>query len=316
MNTVYHDIIIVGAGPAGLAAAIYATRAMSDALALEQTAVGGQVITTTDIDNYPGAPQTNGFELMQSMEQQARDLGAQIQSDKISAIEKNPSTQLFELRSADDQTLYTAKAVIYAAGATPRRAGFTNEQKFTGQGISYCGTCDGMFYRGKTVFVIGGGNTAVEEALFLTRFATQVVMIVRKDHLRASQALIERLKTNEKVSIRYNTSIVAVHGEQLLTSIDFKDEKTAEISAQSFDEGSCGIFVFAGQTPASEAVKGLVELTDAGAIKTDVRLQTKTAGLFAAGDVRDTPLRQIITAAADGALAASGAAAYVGSRME
>ena len=309
-TTEYHDLVIIGSGPAGLSASIYATRAMLDAITIEQTTIGGQVITTNEIDNYPGVPNTTGFELMDLMEKQARDLGAQIVMDNIVSIEKDQASGIFTI--VGGSASYTAKAVIFATGATPRHAGFENEDKFAGRGVSYCGTCDGMFYRGKHVFAIGGGNTAVEDALFLTRFADKVTMVVRKDHFRAQPALIKRLEENEKVNIRYQTSIVKVDGNQLLNEVTFRNNVTGEQTTEKFDEGSFGIFVFVGQQPASEVLGDLVDKVANGAIITDEHMATKTEGLFVAGDVRATPLRQIITAAADGAIAATSASSFLG----
>lgn len=309
-----HDLVIVGAGPAGLTAALYATRSLLDAVVLEQTTIGGQVVQTTDIDNYPGVPNTTGFELMDLMAKQARDLGAKIEVDPLLSISHDDKSGLFELSTGTGS--YEARSVIYAGGATPRRAGFVGEESFAGKGVSYCATCDGMFYRGKQVFVIGGGTSAAAEALFLTRFASKVTILVRKDHMRAQAALVEELNNNEKVEIRYRTTVQAVSGGDLLQSITFRNEDTMKETTETFAEGTFGVFVFVGYNPASQVLGNLVETTPGGAIITDERMRTKTDGLFAAGDVRDTPLRQIVTAAADGALAATSAASYLGRPLE
>lgn len=309
-----HDLVIVGAGPAGLTSAIYATRSLLDAVLLEQSTIGGQVQLTTDIDNYPGVPNTTGYELMAAMERQARDLGAQIDMTQITGLTHDDETGLFQIATSTQD--YVAKSVIFAGGATPRHAGFDGEERFGGHGVSYCATCDGMFYRGKRVFVIGGGTSAAAEALFLTRFASQVDILVRKDHMRAQAALVEQLKANDKVTIHYNTAVQAVDGGDLLSSITLRNTETGELKTQTFDEGSFGVFVFVGYNPASQALGELVELDPSGAVITDERMATKTPGLFVAGDVRHTPLRQIITAAADGAIAASSAASYLGRPLE
>jgi len=304
------DLVIVGGGPAGLSAAIYAQRALLDTVTLEQEAVGGQVILTSEVDNYPGVPHTDGFSLVDAMQRQAEDLGASIVIDNVERITRDEETGLFEVKTPV-QT-YTTKAVIVAGGATPRKAGFDGEERFGGRGVSYCATCDGMFYRGKEVFVIGGGNSACEEALFLTRFASHVTLVVRKDHLRAQAVVGREVEENEKVSVSYLTSVVKVDGNAALTSITLRNNETGEETTKTFDEGSFGVFVFVGRVPASELLGDLVELDANGYVITDDSMATCTPGLFAAGDVRQKPLRQIVTAAADGAIAATSVSAYLG----
>ena len=304
------DLVIVGAGPAGLSAAIYATRANLDFVCLEQSNVGGQVIVTSDIHNYPGVPKTTGFDLIDAMQRQATDLGADIQMDDVTSVEKDQATGLFTVHGSSAD--YVAKTVIVASGATPRHAGFAGEEDYAGRGVSYCATCDGMFYRGKQVFVVGGGNSAGEEALFLTRFADHVTMVVRKDHLRAQAAVISELEANPKVEIRYLTSITEVGGGDLLSSITFRNNETGETTTETFDEGSFGVFVFVGHNPAISMLGDLVELGDGNAVVANEDMSTKTEGLFVAGDVRLKPLRQIVTAASDGAIAATSVSAYLG----
>ena len=215
-DTTVKDLVIVGGGPAGLSAAIYARRSLLDAVTLEREALGGQAILTSEIDNYPGLPHTDGFTLSDAMRAQAEDLGAQIVMDPVSSIARNQETGRFDVVTSSAR--YDAATVILAAGARPRHAGFDGEQRFAGHGVSYCATCDGMFYRGKHVFVIGGGNSAAEEALFLARLASKVTLIVRKDHLRAQAAVVRELEQNEKVELRLLTSIVAL--DELLVIVD------------------------------------------------------------------------------------------------
>jgi thioredoxin reductase (NADPH) len=305
-----YDLVIVGGGPAGLSAAIYAQRALLDTVTLEQEAVGGQVILTSEVDNYPGVPHTDGFTLVDAMQSQAVDLGANIVMENAERITRDEETGLFEVRTP--MATYVTKTVIVAGGATPRKAGFEGEERFGGRGVSYCATCDGMFYRGKQVFVIGGGNSACEEALFLTRFANKVTLVVRKDHLRAQASVGRQVEENEKITVRYLTSIVKVDGDQLLTSITFRNNVTGEETTETYDEGSFGVFVFVGRVPASELLGELVELDKQGYVITKDDMSTETPGLFAAGDVRQKPLRQIVTAAADGAIAATSVSAYLG----
>lgn len=308
------DLVIIGGGPAGLSAAIYAQRAMLDTVVLEQEAVGGQVIITSDIDNYPGVPHTDGFSLIDAMQHQAEDLGANIVMENAEKVIYNEETGLFEVRTPGGG--YTTKTVIACGGATPRHAGFEGEERFGGHGVSYCATCDGMFYRGKKVYVIGGGNSAGEEALFLTRFADKVYVIVRKDHMRAQAAVLKQLEENPKVEIRYLTSIVAVDGNMMLNKVTLRNNATGETYEETYDEGGFGVFVFVGRVPASQLLEGLVEVDASGYVVADERMATSTPGLFVAGDVRQKPLRQIITAASDGAIAATSASAFLGHPVE
>lgn len=308
------DLVIVGGGPAGLSAAVYARRSLIDAVSLEREAVGGQMILTNEIDNYPGAPKTDGFTLTEAMRNQAVDLGAEVVMDPVRSLTYDADIKRFVVKAA--ATTYEARTVIVASGATPRKAGFEGEERFAGHGVSYCATCDGMFYRGKEVFVVGGGNSAAEEALFLTRFASKVTLVVRKDHLRAQAAIVEELDKNEKIEVRLLTSIVSVDGGNLPTSIVLRNNETGETTTETFDEGAFGIFVLVGRVPENSLVEGLVEVDESGYVVTDERMATKTPGLFVAGDVRSKPLRQIVTAAADGAMAATSAASYLGRPIE
>ena len=314
MSDHVYDLVIIGAGPAGLSAAIYASRSMLDTVTLEREGVGGQVILTSEVDNYPGVPHADGFGLVDAMRQQAEDLGASIVMDTVSSIERSEETGLFSVTCAGGS--YVSRAVVAAPGARPRPAGFEGESEYVGRGVSYCATCDGMFYRNKHVFVIGGGNSAAEEALFLSRIASKVTVVVRKDHLRAQQALLDELMGSEKVEIRLQTSVVAVEGDGLLSKMTFRDNSTGQTYAESFDEGSRGVFVLVGRVPETEALRALVSLDESGYVITDPRMATKTPGLFVAGDARQKPLRQIVTAASDGAVAATSAAAFLGRPIE
>lgn len=314
MSDHVYDLVIIGAGPAGLSAAIYASRSMLDAVTLEREAVGGQVILTSEVDNYPGVPHADGFGLVDAMREQAEGLGARIVMDPVSSLERDDASGLFRVRGAGET--YVARTVVAAPGARPRQAGFEGESRFVGRGVSYCATCDGMFYRNKHVFVIGGGNSAAEEALFLARIASKVTVIVRKDHLRAQQALVDELLANDKVELRLQTSLIAVDGVDLLSEMTFRDNASGREYTETFDEGSRGIFVLVGRVPETEALRGLVSLDESGYVITDPRMATETPGLFVAGDAREKPLRQIVTAAADGAVAATSAAAFLGRPIE
>ena len=314
MSEQQKDLVIIGSGPAGLSAAIYGARALLDAVTLEQEAVGGQIILTSEVDNYPGVPHTDGFSLTDAMQKQAIDLGASIQMEQVVSLARKEDGSGFVVTTSEGA--YDTKTVIISGGATPRHVGFEGEEAFGGHGVSYCATCDGMFYRGKQVFVIGGGNSAAEEALFLTKFADKVTMVVRKDHLRAQASVGRQIEENPKVSIRYHTSVTKVAGDGLLRDITFRDTVTGEESTETYDEGSFGVFVFVGRVPATELVKGLAELDDHGYVITNDRMETSVPGLFAAGDIRQKSLRQIVTATADGAIAATSAASYLGQPIE
>lgn len=314
MNAEKKDLVIIGGGPAGLSAAIYARRSLLDAVTLEREALGGQMILTSEIDNYPGVPNADGFGLVEAMQAQAEGLGACIELDPVESLELAGESGRFLVRAAGGT--YDAASVIVAAGAQPRHAGFDGEERFQGHGVSYCATCDGMFYRNKHVFVIGGGNSAAEEALFLARLASKVTVVVRKDHLRAQAAIVEELERNERVELRLMTSVVALDGGELPSSITLRDNRTGKTTVETYDEGSFGVFVLVGRVPETSLLEGLVDLDEAGYALTDDRMATRTPGLFVAGDARAKPLRQIVTAAADGAVAATSAAAYLGLPVE
>lgn len=311
------DLAIIGSGPAGLSAAVYGTRAGLETLVVTDGSVGGQIATTDVVDNYPGIENVGGLELGQRMWDHAEHLGARFVFDRIGAISRDDFDGVFTL-SGDDGA-YEARTVIYAAGATPRRAGFAGEDEYRGRGVSYCATCDGMFYRGKDVYVIGGGNTACEEALYLSKLAASVTLIVRKDHLRAMKSLRDSVADSPNIIVRYLSRILSVSGDGLLSSLELEsvdDEGNPTLERIEKEPGSFGIFVSVGQEPQTELVQEFVDLDDHGYIQTDCSMATRTPGLYCAGDVRVTPLRQVITAAADGAVAATSAACFLGALGE
>lgn len=302
-----YDLIVVGGGPAGLAAGIYGSRAGLSTLVIEQLTPGGQIALTDEIDNYPGIQGLSGAELGQRFAEHAEAVGCSFLYDEASEISLADDGS-FEVTVGND--VLVSKALVYAAGATPRRAGFVGEEAFTGRGVSYCATCDGMFYRNKDVYVVGGGTAACEEAEFLARIARNVTMVVRRDVLRTTPHLRDRILSNEKITVSFGTRIQSVKGSSALNGIVLEDATTGEVREIEFPEGSTGVFVFVGHDPKADLVESFVDM-EHGAVKTDASMATKTPGLFVAGDVRDTVLRQVATAVSDGAIAATSALHFI-----
>ncbi|MDD3193191.1 MAG: thioredoxin-disulfide reductase [Oscillospiraceae bacterium] len=312
MEQIY-DLIVLGAGPAGLAAGLYGARAGLSTLILEKGAPGGQAAQTDRVENYPGAmlEDETGDTLTARMLAQAEAFGAQKGTDEIRSLEL----------AGEDKSLtgatgtYRARTVILATGASPRKLGCPGEETFTGQGLSYCATCDGAFFRGLEVFVVGGGDSAVEEALFLTRFARKVTIIHRRDQLRAVKSLQDKAFANEKMDFIWDSVVESLAGQDVLQTICLRNVKTGELREITADaaDGMMGLFVFVGLDPNSGFLEGTLPL-EKGYIKTDENMHTAIPGVFAAGDIRVKNLRQIITAAADGAIAAMEAERYLAER--
>lgn len=303
-----YDVAIIGGGPAGYTAGIYAARASLNAAVFEQGMPGGQIATSDTIDNYPAFPLISGAELGMKMQEHSEQAGAQTIYEMVNNVHIDETGE-FEVET--DSATYHARSLIVATGARPRLAGFKGENDYRGRGISYCATCDGMFYRGKDLFVVGGGNSAVEEAMFLAKIAKHVTMVVRKNYFRASRGMVSRLLEHDNVSVRFNTSIKEVTGGTLLNRIEFIDTTNGESSIEELPEGSFGIFVFTGNDPVVDLVKDYVDLGSDGGVITDDSMMTKTPGLFCVGDMRTKQLRQVITAAADGAIAGTAAYRYL-----
>ena len=300
-----YEVIVIGAGPAGLTAGIYLARAKLKAIILEKLAPGGQVIITTKVENYPGFPKgINGPELMLLFEQQVRDLGIEIRT--AFAVNEIRLEGEKKLVVGEGETLET-KAIILATGARFKKLGVPGEERLTGRGVSYCATCDAPFFQGMDVAVIGGGNTAIVEALHLTKFAKKVFIIHRRDELRAAKALQEEAFKNEKIEFIWNTIVKEIKGENKVEGLVLENVKTGEREELKVN----GCFIFIGFQPNSELVKDLVSLDENGYIITDNFCQTSIPGIFAAGDVRNGPLKQIATAVGDGAIAAVGAEKYL-----
>ena len=304
-----HDLVIVGGGPAGLACALYATRYGIDAITVERGVFGGQISTTPEVDNYPGLPQITGRDLGEQLYEHTKSLGASILQDEVTSLSKTADG--FELECYG--VTLKARAVVYTAGAQPRMAGFAGEDSFRGRGVSYCATCDGMFYRDKDIYVVGGGNTACEEALYLSKLGRQVTMIVRKDRMRAARSLQDKISSTNSITVRYQTKIESIEGEMLPSKITLRSLVNNEVETLECDPGSFGIFVAVGHDADTALVAGLVDLASDGSIITDDSMATKTPGLFCAGDVREKPLRQVVTAVSDGAVAAQSTMRYLGS---
>ncbi len=299
------DIIIVGAGTAGMSAAIYAVRAGKTVLVLEAAAYGGQIINAADVENYPGIKHISGFDFANGLYEQARELGAEFGFEKVEGIENDPETGRKLVRTA--KTVHEARAVILATGARNRPLGLPEEKELVGKGISYCATCDGMFYRNKVVAVNGGGNTAVEDAQFLSNVCKKVYIIHRRDEFRADVKEVEKLRQKENVEFLLNSTVTKLHkDEKRLCGITVRnklggEEKTVELS---------GLFIAIGQQPDNAAFSNVVSLDDKGYIIAGEDCDVGN-GIFVAGDCRTKTVRQLTTAASDGATAALAACAYI-----
>ena len=293
------ELVIIGGGPAGMTAALYAKRAGLDVLLLEKGAYGGQILITNDVENWPGQQRTTGPELAESFRAHVEHLGCELRKAVVQGISPGSGSHVIKTNGGE----ITAQAVIIASGATFRRMGCKGEEEFINRGVSYCAVCDGAFYQDEVVAVLGGGNTAVEEACYLTRFASKVYIIHRRDQFRADRMVCERAARNEKIVPVWNSVAESINGNDMVESITVKHVKTGELTEISV----AGVFVFVGTLPSTGFLGDLLERIEGGWIKTDARMQTSIPGIFAAGDVRDTPLRQVVTAAGDGAQAAMAA---------
>ena len=308
------DVLVIGAGPAGLTAAIYARRSLIDTVVLEQEAPGGQMLLTPGIENYPGFGSVAGYELAERMETQARDLGARFLLERASGLSL-ASNGLIDCIFESGQRL-TSRSVIIASGASARKAGFINEAQFTGRGVSYCATCDGLFFRNKHVFVVGGGDSAVVEALHLARLARSVTMVVRKPHLAASRVRQREVLEEPKISVRFQAVIESVDGAHSVETVVLRDLGTGQTESLDYGDEGCGVFVAVGRKPSTEFLsQDLCVLDEQGHVVTDHHMKTTVPGVFAAGDVRAAKfMRQVVTACSDGAIAAESASSYLANR--
>ncbi|NLY85351.1 MAG: thioredoxin-disulfide reductase [Tissierellia bacterium] len=309
-----YDLVIIGAGPAGLAAGLYASRARLNTLIVEKESEGGQIKTTDEVANYPGSIRdASGPSLIERMIEQVDEFGAKRVIDEI--VEVDLESKIKVLKGTKDE--YKAKAVIIATGAVPRPIGCPGEKELTGRGVSYCATCDAAFFEDMEVFVVGGGDSAVEEAIYLTKFARKVTIIHRRDELRAAKSIQEKAFKNEKIDFMWDTVVTEFKGDGILESMVVKNVKTGEEREIFADEedGTFGVFVFVGYSPATKLFEGIIEMEN-GYIKTDEDMRTNIPGVFAAGDNRVKSLRQVVTATADGAIAAVQAEKYINENFE
>ncbi|MBT9148835.1 MAG: thioredoxin-disulfide reductase [Dehalococcoidia bacterium] len=303
-NNKLHDVIIIGSGPAGLTAAIYASRAGLATLLLTGMFIGGQAATTDRIENYPGFPEgISGEELTNLMLKQAERFGAQVVIDQVT--QANLLTHPFGVKTDSEQ--YEAKALVIATGASPHKLGVPGEEEFIGRGVSFCATCDGFFYQDKSVIVVGGGNSAIEEALFLTKFASRVYVVHRRDRLRADDILQKRVAGNERIELVWDSIVTQIVGDAQVGGVRLKNLKTGQVTTLAAD----GVFVYIGNAANTQLFVGQIELDEQGYIVTDARQRTSIKGVFAAGDVQERVLQQVVTACCTGARAAMEAEKFI-----
>lgn len=291
------NVIIIGSGPAGLTAALYAARANLTPLVFTGNEIGGQVSITTEVENYPGFPEgLTGPQLVENFQQQAERFGARVEYAEVTEVDFD--VHPFRVKSYDNE--YEAKAVVIATGASPRRLDVPGEVEFTGRGVSYCATCDGFFFRDKEVVVVGGGDSALEEGVFLTKFASRVSVIHRRDQLRAGHTLQERAKRNEKIDFIWDTVVTEVDGNGAVESLQLENVKTGEVSTLETE----GVFIYIGHYPNSQLFLEKLEMDDHGYLITDRRTHTSVPGVLAAGEIADPVFRQVVTSAGEGCKAA------------
>ncbi len=304
-----HDVVIIGGGPAGLSASIYAARGGLKTLLCEEKLMGGQIVLSYEVENYPGFPNgISGMELIENFTKQAEKFGVETSYEGAKSIEDDRECKSVYLTNG---SCIKTKTIIIAAGASANKLGCPGEKKFTGKGVSYCATCDGAFFRNKTVAVIGGGDSAIEEALYLTNLVKKVYIIHRRDRLRAIKILQDRAMENKKIEFIFNTIVKEIQGDKLVNGILLENRKTKNMDRLAVD----GVFIYVGNTPNTKFIEDLIKLDENGYIFTNENMETNIDGIFAAGDIRVTPLRQVITSAADGAIAASAAQKYIESKL-
>ena len=291
-----YDVIIIGAGPAGLSAAIYSARSGLKTAVFERGLIGGQINVTEEVENYPGFPEAlSGYELTERMHRQAEHFGTEFKDEEVTALGMEGLCKIVE--TSDNK--YRARAVIFCTGAYPRRLNVPGEEKFTGRGVSYCATCDGALYRDNIVAVLGGGDSAIEEGIFLTHFAKKVVVIHRRDELRAQKIIQERAFKNPKMEFVWNSVVQEIRGENKVQELEVYNRKTNTVSVIPVD----GVFIYVGILPNNKLMESRIDLDSAGFALTDDFMHTNVPGVYAAGDIRKKVLRQVVTATSDGAIA-------------
>lgn len=304
MNLIKKDLIIIGGGPAGLSAAQYGARGGLELLLIEESVTGGQALLIDNLENYPGYDTPiSGYELAQRFQKQATQFGVEFKYDSIQSIKKENDYFILKSESAE----YQALAVIIATGAKHRELGCKGEKEFQGKGVSYCATCDGPFFKGQPILVVGGGDAACDEALFLSKISPKVTQIHRKERFRAQKIVAQRVLNHPHIKVQFNSVLKEIKGSNKVESVvieNLLERTTKEIAFNA-------VFIFVGMEPQSGLVKDLVDVDETGYIKTDETMQSSCKGLFAVGDVRTTPFRQIVTAASDGAIAAHAATLYI-----
>ncbi|GLB30679.1 thioredoxin reductase [Lacrimispora amygdalina] len=304
-----YDVVIVGGGPAGLSAGLYAGRARLNALLIEKDKDGGQIVITSEIENYPGClPEESGSTLVERMSKQVEKFGIERTSDCIESVDFSGDIKVLKGKGKE----YHTKTVIIATGAYPKPIGCPGEKELIGKGVSYCATCDGNFFEDFEIFVVGGGDTAVEEALYLTKFGRKVTIIHRRDELRAAKSIQEKAFKNPKVDFMWDSVVKEIKGDGMVQSMSVENVKTGEVTEIVADEedGTFGIFGFIGYLPQSKCFEGSLDM-EYGYIRTNENMETNVPGVFAAGDIRIKSLRQVVTACADGAIAAVMAEKYI-----
>ena len=307
-NETVYDTVIIGAGPAGLSAAIYLSRARFSVLVLERENIGGQITITDEVVNYPGVLHTSGKALTETMRRQAENFGAEFLVAEARELDLSGPVKTIKTTRGDIRAL----GVVIAAGARPRAVGFKGENEFRGRGVAYCATCDGEFFTGKELLVVGGGFAACEEAIFLTRYAKKVTMLVRRDEFSCAQSVAEEVLANPKISVRFNTELLEVRGDASIESAILKNNKSGETEEYRAENNeSFGVFVFVGYAPASDLVKGKLAIDDDGYAVADAEGKTDIDGVYIAGDLRRKRLRQVVTAVADGATSATALEKYL-----
>ncbi len=299
-----HDLIIIGAGPAGLTAGLYAGRFRLKTLILEKMSIGGQIILSPSIENFPGFPEhISTVDLIDKIKKQVDQVGVPIVMEEVTEVDSANGTYLIKTT----ENVYPAKAVIIASGARAKRLAVAGEEKFIGRGVSYCGTCDAPLFKNKEIFVVGGGDRAIEEAIFLTSYASKVTLVHRRNEFRASQILVEHCRNNPKISLLLDSTVEEIIGQNKVEGVKIKNVKTGASS----DYPCQGVFIFVGINPNTGFIKNLLQLDQSEFIITDLDMQTKLPGIYACGDCRKSGLYQVITACADGALAAASAHKYL-----